>query len=298
MRTIVMTGGTSGIGEVAARQVLATPDTRLLLGTRGQAPDGAESLPLDLTRLADVRSFVDGVNDRLGTSEIDALVLNAGENQPNGDGRTPDGFETSFVVNYLAHYLLLRLLLPRLADGAVVSLTTSGTHDPEENTMLPPPRHADATLLARPDRDPERDVEPRVAAGRAYSSAKLCTILAVRALALQPEVVAKNVTVLAYDPGPTPGTGLLRNAPAVANVAWRVFGGLLRRMVRRYNSKEAGGAHLGAIALGRVDPPAGRYYAAVRHDALTWLEPSKLARDDKVRDALWRDSASLVDLQQ
>ena len=43
MRTIVMTGGTSGIGEVAARQILATPDTRLLLGTRGRGPAGAES---------------------------------------------------------------------------------------------------------------------------------------------------------------------------------------------------------------------------------------------------------------
>ncbi|WP_190318576.1 hypothetical protein [Nocardiopsis listeri] len=68
-------------------------------------------------------------------------------------------------------------------------------------------------------------------------------------------------------------------------------------MVPRFNSKEAGGAHLGAIALGRVDPPAGRYYAAVRRDALMWLDPSKLARDDRVRDALWRDSASLVGLQ-
>ncbi len=34
MNTIVMTGGTSGLGEVAARRFIETPNTRLLLGAR------------------------------------------------------------------------------------------------------------------------------------------------------------------------------------------------------------------------------------------------------------------------
>jgi short-subunit dehydrogenase involved in D-alanine esterification of teichoic acids len=34
MNTIVMTGGTSGLGEVAARRFIQTPNTRLLLGAR------------------------------------------------------------------------------------------------------------------------------------------------------------------------------------------------------------------------------------------------------------------------
>lgn len=293
-----MTGGTSGFGELTARQFLATDDTRLLLGARGSAPAGAEAISLDLTSLASVRSFADSVGERLGSDRIDALVLNAGVNPPDGDGRTPEGFETAFAVNHLAHYLLVRLLLPRLARNAVVLVTTSGTHDPAEGTMVPAPRHANVEWLARPERDPRRDAEPRAAAGRAYSSSKLCNILTVRALALQPEVTAKTVTVLAYDPGPTPGTGLLRNAPGFARVVWRTLGPVLRRLVRRFNSKEAAGGHLAAIALGTVHPPTGRCYAAVRRDALTWPEPSELARDDEVRDALWRDSATLVGLQR
>ncbi len=296
MRTIVMTGGTSGFGELASRQFLAAENTRLLLGARGAAPDGAETIPLDLTSLASARRFADTVNERLGSSEIDALVLNAGVNPPDVEGRTPEGFETAFAVNHLAHYLLIRLLLPRLAHNAVVVLTTSGTHDPAEGAMVPPPRHASAELLAYPDRDPGRDAKPRTAAGRAYSSSKLCNILTARALAIRPEATARNLTVLAYDPGPTPGTGLLRNAPAMGRVIWRTFGPLLRRLVRRFNSKAAAGGNLAAIALGKVRPPAGRYYAAVRRDALTWLEPSALARSDKARDDLWRDSASLVGL--
>src|SRR5208282_6308458 len=71
-----------------------------------------------------------------------------------GGTRTSDGFETTFAVNHLAHYLLLRLLLPRLARGAVVVMTTSGTYDPAEKTIIPPPRHAKARLLAYPDLDP------------------------------------------------------------------------------------------------------------------------------------------------
>jgi NAD(P)-dependent dehydrogenase (short-subunit alcohol dehydrogenase family) len=297
MRTIVMTGGTSGFGQVTARQLLDAPNTRLLLGARGPAPGGAESIPLDLSRLASVRSFCDAVADRLGASEIDALVLNAGVNPPDGEGRTLDGFETAFAVNHLAHYLLLRRLLPRLADNALVSLTTSGTHDPAARTMLPPPRHASAELLAHPQHDPQRERKPRAAAGRAYSSSKLCNILTVRALSLQPEAIAKNLTVVAYDPGPTPGTGLLRNAPPMAGLVWRTFDVPLRRPVRRFNSKEAAGGHLSAIALANTSPPVGHYHAAVRRNALTWPQPSELARDDEVRDALWRDSAPLVGLQ-
>lgn len=297
MRTIVMTGGTSGFGELTARQLLATGDARILLGARGAALAGAETIPLDLTSLVSVRSFASAVTERLGSSEIDALVLNAGINPPDAQGRTPEGFETAFAVNHLAHYLLIRLLLPQLARNAVIVLTTSGTHDPAEGAMIPPPRHADAELLAHPDHDPEVDAKPRTAAGRAYSSSKLCNILTVRALRSRREVTAKNLTVLAYDPGPTPGTGLLRNAPAMGRILWRTLGALLRRIVRRFNSKEAAGGNLAAITLSRVHPPAGSYYAAVRGDELAWLVPSELARRDEARDALWRDSAAMVGLQ-
>ena len=79
-----------------------------------------------------------------------------------------------FAVNHLAHYLLLRLLLPKLAYGAKIVLTTSGTHDPAEKTIIPPPVHANAKMLAYPESDPDLDKNSTVAEGRAYSSSKLC----------------------------------------------------------------------------------------------------------------------------
>jgi NAD(P)-dependent dehydrogenase (short-subunit alcohol dehydrogenase family) len=101
------------------------------------------------------------VVDRLGGAPIDALVLNAGLSPHSDSNRTADGFETTFAVNHLAHYLLLRLLMPHLAPRTIVVLTTSSTHDPAAKTILPAPRHADAQMLAHPDRDPQHDAKPR-----------------------------------------------------------------------------------------------------------------------------------------
>ena len=180
-----MTGGTSGFGAIAARQVRTDPGARLLLGTRGvPVPEGADGAPLDLARLDSVRAFAAAAAGWLEQDggRLDALVLNAGTLRPDVDGRTPDGFETTFAVNHLAYYLLLRLLQDRLAPGAVVVLTTSGTHDPAEGAGLPVPRHADARLLARPELDPVEE-RPGVAGRRAYTASKLCAVLTARALA-------------------------------------------------------------------------------------------------------------------
>lgn len=296
MTTIIMTGGTSGLGEIAAKQLLSTPDVRLLLGARRAGPSGAETLALDLTRLDQVRAFAASLGEKLGATKINALVLNAGVQAPTGDSRTPDGFETTFAVNHLAHYLLLRLLLPRLAQGAVVVLTTSGTHDPAEKTIIPPPRHANARLLAYPEQDPDRDRPPQTAGGRAYSSSKLCNLLTVRALAAQPEAQARQFTVIAYDPGPTPGTGLVRGAPFLTRIVWRLLGTPLRALVPQLNSREAAGSALANLALGKARPPAGRVYAALRRGQITWPDPSELARRNDVMEALWQDSAALVGL--
>ncbi len=296
MRTIVMTGGTSGFGAITSGRIADAPDTRLLLGARGAAPDRIESLPLDLATLASVRSFAASVIERLGGTEIDALVFNAGTLNPDVDGRTADGFETTFAVNHLAHYLLVRLLLGSLARGATVILTTSGTHDPAQGAGFPVPLHADARLLAHPECVVSQDRKPGVAARRAYTASKLCNVLTARALAAVPEARVREITGIAYCPGQTPGTGLVRNMPLPLRAAWRVFGGPLRMAVPQFNSREAAGRALADLALGVVRPPVGNYYAALRRGELTWREPSELARRDDVMCAMWRDSAKLVGL--
>ncbi len=118
MKTIIMTGATAGIGLAAAKQMQQGSAVRLLVGARGKTVVGDDVLPLGLARLASVRGFANAIEERLGETSIDALVLNAGISFGTIDQRTEDGFETTFAVNRLAHYMVLRLLMPRLAPGA------------------------------------------------------------------------------------------------------------------------------------------------------------------------------------
>lgn len=294
---IVMTGATAGIGREAATRLLARPGTRLIIGVRGSgapAPAGAETLPLDLASLASARGFVAAVEAALGGAPIDALVLNAGGQRPNNGFRTPDGIEETFAANHLSHYLIARSLLPRIADGGRLVITTSDTHDPAEKTPVPPPRHGDAMKLAYPETDVPLEHGP-TAAMRAYSSSKLANMLTVRALAALPEVAARRLTVLAYNPGLTAGTGLVRHQPwPVRALIWPLLP-LLRPFVGFMNRLDAAGAALAALATTETPPP-GRVYASLRKGALTWPDPSELARDDRVVAKMWADSAVLAGL--
>lgn len=300
-----MTGGTSGLGAIAAERMTSNGDTRLVVGARrpagaGDAGRDGEVVPLDLASLESVRGFATSVRRLLGEAPVDALVLNAGLIRADADGRTVDGFETTFAVNHLAHYLLLRMLLPSLGDRATVVLTTSGTHDPATGAGLLPPRHADADLLARPDRDPDVDPRPRKAGQHAYTASKLCAVLTARALAGHPDAVARRLTVVAYCPGQVFGTGLAKDLPAPMRAAWAVLGTPVGRPFRRLsptlNSRAAAGETLADLAAGRAVPPDGHTYAALRRGRLTWPEPSELARRAELAERLWCDSARLVGL--
>lgn len=282
-----MTGGTSGLGQIAARRIGAEPGTRLLLGARG---GGERGLPLDLSRLASVRDFAGAVERETGTSEIDVLVLNAGTQFARADGRTEDGFETTFAVNHLAHYLLLRLLLPKLAPGATVVITTSDTHDPK---VIPfgAPRTLDPESLAHP---PSRG-DTRFGTGfRAYAASKLGNLLTARALAVLPETAERRLRAIAYNPGLTPGTGLARGYPVWGRLAF-MAGKAVAPLARLATVEQAGDA-LADLALGRAVPPPGRVYASLVRRQVTWPDPSELARRDDVMRLLWRESARMTGL--
>jgi NAD(P)-dependent dehydrogenase (short-subunit alcohol dehydrogenase family) len=292
---VVMTGATSGIGAVAARRIARTTRTRLLVGARGERPDYGECINLDLANLESVRAFAGEVEERRMGRPIDVLILNAavGTN-PNG-GVTAQGYEVTFAVNHLAHYLLLRLLMPALAPGARVVITTSNTHDPRTSPV--PPRHADAERLAHPKTDPQYEGPSLVSTFRAYASSKLCNVLTARALATSPMARDRGITVVAYNPGFTPGTGLGRNLPMPQRVMMQVVPRIVGRF-RRINTRSQGGELLADLALGRIAPPLGHIYASVVRRQLTWPDPSELARDDVVMAKLWADSARLVGLPE
>ena len=288
---VVMTGATAGIGQLAAQRINRTTRARLIVGARGARPRWGEALKLDLASLASVRSFAATVEKEIAGAKIDVLILNAALGIAPAGATTKDGFETTFAVNHLAHYLLLRLLTPLLATGARVVITTSNTHDPR--TSPAPPRHADAIRLAHPETDPEHDSSPFTGAFRAYSSSKLCNLLTARALAASPLAQEHKLTVIAFNPGFTPGTGLGRNIflplrLVTHGVLW------ILRCFRRINTAAHGGETLADLALGRIEPPQGHLYASIVSRELVWPDPSELAQNDDVMAKLWVDSARLV----
>ena len=287
-----MTGATSGLGVITARVVTTAPDTRLLVGSRGKSVDGAEMAPLDLSRLGSVREFAATVRERLGDTEIDALVLNAGIGSPGARPTTEDGYETVFATNHLAHYLLLRLLAPQLSPTATVVVTTSDTHDPKLNRIAAP-RHAYADLLAfQPD-----DGSSRTALDgfRAYSSSKLCNLLTARGFARLSETEGKNWRVIAYNPGFTPETQLNRDANRTVRALSQALVPVVRQFVHVNTSEEAGRT-LADLTLGTARPPAGRIYASLVRGKLTWPDPSRLAQSNDAMTSLWQESAALVGL--
>jgi NAD(P)-dependent dehydrogenase (short-subunit alcohol dehydrogenase family) len=181
-----------------------------------------------------------------------------------------------------------------LADGAIVVITTSNLHDPKTNPIAPP-EHADAERLARGEVTLSPGAKDAMAALRAYAASKLCNVLTTRALASSDLARARGLRVIAFNPGFTPGTRLIRNH----GLAFRGFLALLAPilgMFRRPNTVAGGGSLLADLALGRLAPPAGRLYASQVRRVLTWPEPSKLASDDAVMARLWRDSAAMAGL--
>lgn len=287
--SVVMTGGTSGLGRPAAHRIAAEPGIRLILGARSRYAGPGQPLPLDLARLDSVRQFAAAVLESLTDAPVDILVLNAGTQYGNTGTRTADGFETTFAVNHLAHYLLIRLLMPHLAHGATIVITTSDTHDPRTNPLAP--RQLDPERLAHPDGSRKTGF---LDGFRAYSASKLCNLLTARYLAQTPEAREQAWRVIAYNPGFTPGTSLVQRWPWWARpLRWALRA---LRPVMRTATVEQAGQELASLALGGTAPPEGRLYASLVRRRLTWPDPAVLALRDDVMNDLWQRSARMTGL--
>jgi NAD(P)-dependent dehydrogenase (short-subunit alcohol dehydrogenase family) len=287
MKTVVMTGGTAGFGAVAAKRIFNTPNTKLILGARDRKNSSIDILPLDLTSLSNVRSFVQSLTKKLNGAEIDVLIMNAGAQFGTTKHRTDDGFESTFAINHLAHYLLLRLLTPSLANDATVVITTSDVHDPK---MVPfGPKELDPEALAHP-KDKSNGFMPGI---KAYASSKLCNLLTARAFEATNNAQLQGIRVIAYNPGLTSGTSLFRAWPW-----WAKLMMTMASMFRPVNTMEQAGNSIADLGLGTVVPPSERIYASLVKGELTWPDPSDLAQSDAAMKNLWVESADMVGLPE
>jgi NAD(P)-dependent dehydrogenase (short-subunit alcohol dehydrogenase family) len=140
-KTILITGSTDGVGRGVAER-LGNSGTTILIHGRDRARGEAVAAAIrnrggeasfyhaDFSALAEVRRLAEAV--MRDHARLDVLVNNAGigvDGAHPGRSESADGYELRFAVNYLAGFLLTRLLLPLLkasAPARIVNVASAG----------------------------------------------------------------------------------------------------------------------------------------------------------------------------
>jgi retinol dehydrogenase 12 len=239
-KVVVLTGGTSGIGQAAAAE-LARRGARIILIARDRAraaqaladinragPGRAHrAVYADLASIAETRRIATEI--AVAEPRIDVLINNAGA-LFNRRQLSPDGLEMTFAVNHMAYFVLTEGLKRTLvgSTSARIVNTASGAH-------------RGATL----DFD-DLQSERAYSGFRVYGRSKLCNILFTRELARRLE-----------------GSGVTANCLHPGFVATRFgdrSGGLVQaahadRQARRHQPKKGrqDGRVPGLFARGRID---------------------------------------------
>ncbi len=127
-KTCLVTGATSGIGEVAARELARLGAAVIVVGRSAQrcaatlgrireatGSDAVDWIVADLSAQSEVRRLADEVRSRC--RRLDVLLNNAGGMfLERREG--PDGIELTFALNHLSYFLLTNELLPLLKASA------------------------------------------------------------------------------------------------------------------------------------------------------------------------------------
>jgi NAD(P)-dependent dehydrogenase (short-subunit alcohol dehydrogenase family) len=273
-KTVVITGATSGIGQIAAEK-LAAMGARLVVIARDKTRGEAELARLrsispavnhtihyaDLSRLAEVKR----VAAELAAAEprIDVLINNAGA-LFSARQVTSDGLERTFATNHLSYFVLTHGLRERLraSTPARVVNVASDAHKGEQ-----------------------LDFNDLQSAGNyrglhVYGRSKLCNILFTRELARRWE-----------------GTGVTTNSLHPGFVSTRFgdeSGGLLSFVVRAAKmfaiTPEKGAETIIYLASSpEVANANGLYYYKCRP-----ATPTKEAQDNDSARRLWQESERLA----
>ena len=283
-KTVVVTGGTRGIGKETATGLARLGATVALVGrdeARGAAAaaeiraatanENVVFLQADLSSLADVRRLAAEVTARF--ERVHVLVNNAAVVRA-ARRLTADGFEETLAVGHLAPVLLTELLLPTLqrsAPARVVNVSSGVVH------------------RAKPDLDDlqsERTFHPLAAYGRA----KLLNLSWTLELARRLE--GTGVSVVAVDPG-VADTGTHRDYPrpapirAIMRLAW-----LLLRS--RLSVERAAQAVIRATSA--PEPASESGFLLDRNGQR--VDPPSLVRDRAVRRTAGEVTRKLVGLDQ
>jgi len=277
-KTCLVTGATSGIGLVTARELAGQGATVFIVGRSQERCDAAVkqiragstapaaevgSFVADLSSLADVRRLAASVRDRC--PRLDVLINNAGGIFLSRE-ESVDGIEITLALNHLSYFHLTNLLLPQLNQG-----------HPARVVNVASDAHKGASINFD-------DIEgkERYSAWRAYKQSKLANILFTYELARRLE--ASPVTVNALHPGFVK-TNIFRHS------TWR--GWLVRRIADLMALSPERGAQTSVYLASSPDVGgiSGRYFAKEKP-----ATSSQQSHDQAAASRLWDLSRRMTGL--
>jgi len=275
--TVLITGGTSGIGKATAVAMAAMGANVVVVG-RNQERGGAaveeikaqshnESVELmlaDLSVQAEVRRLAEEFLERY--DRLDVLVNNAGLVQSKRT-ETPDGIEMTLAINHLAPFLLTNLLLGCLEQSAPSRVITVSSEAQRWGTM-----------------DFEDMQSRRKYRGfPVYGMTKLANIMFTYELAERLD--GTGVMANCLHPGSV-GTNFGQNNRGAMALFFRTFKPFMR-------SPEQGADTLIWLASSpEVDGVSGKYFSDRKE-----IEAKKVAYDPAARRRLWEISEDLTGLK-
>ena len=294
--TVLLTGGTSGLGYYAALNIAQKQPKYLVIITGRSDPKSSAQkintklsqnnvtfLPLDLSSLSKARAFAEAWPSKKYPPII-SLILNAGTQSLGPVETNEEGYEKTFVINHLGHALLFHLLTPYLTPNARIVVTSSGTHNPiqTQKTNLPDAVYTTAEELARPN---PATAHPK--GMQRYNSSKLANILWTYALARHLTDAKSGITANAFNPGLMPGTGLAREYGAFARFLWFYvlphIVPLLRAMIPFVRATDVSGTDLAWLALSPdTEGITGKYF-----DGRKQIESSTASYEVEKQEDLW-----------
>ncbi len=273
--TVLVTGGTSGIGRATAAG-LAARGARV--GITGRDPDrtraaaveiatatgnaAVDAFAADMSSQEEVRRLAGDVLDTY--PRLDVLVNNVGGFWSRRH-TTADGLEHTFAVNHLAGFLLTLLLEDRMrAAGAARIVTVS----------------SDAHRSGVIDFD-DLQGEHGYSGGRAYGQSKLANVMFTYELARRLAGSGITATVL------HPGVVRTRFAAEDPSTAWRV----LLPLVRPFLTSPEKGAATSVYLASSPDVAAvtGQYFVRCAP-----RRSSPASYDEAAAARLWKISETLV----
>jgi NAD(P)-dependent dehydrogenase (short-subunit alcohol dehydrogenase family) len=276
-QTVLITGGTSGIGKAAAVALAAMDANVVIVGRnpeRGEAAveeirarshnESVELLLADLSVQSEVRRLAEEFQERY--DRLDVLANNAGLVQSKRS-ETPDGIETTLAINHLAPFLLTNLLLERLELSAPSRVITVSSEAQRWGKM-----------------DFEDMQSRRKYRGfPVYGMTKLANIMFSYELAER--LNGTGVTATCLHPGSV-GTNFGQNNRGPMALFFRTFKPFMR-------SAEQGADTLVWLASSpEVDEVSGKYFSDRKE-----IEAQKVAYDRAARRRLWEISEELTGLK-